>query len=279
MRDVEEKNGDEKIPSPSSRESNGGHCPICLGSFIQESYLDTCFHKFCFKCILQWSKVVAGKHSGVQSSVKCPLCKTDNASVIHGFDGASFHRHYISPRNECSSFFTNAHKYRLKCYYIESGILNEKFNVSRFWKLKRYCQPNQWLQCWLTREIQALIQEEDVDIIVHHILGVIDSSLRRDDFLNQKKPPVVKQQEFRDLMSEAVRPFVAARAERFVDELELFLASGFNVKGYDEVYTEQLGWKVPGISRIVREEEQESDDEHPPTVLPLLYISDEDPDV
>ncbi|CAI0391922.1 unnamed protein product [Linum tenue] len=198
MRDVEEKNGDEKIPSPSSRESNGGHCPICLGSFIQESYLDTCFHKFCFKCILQWSKVVAGKHSGVQSSVKCPLCK-----------------------------------------------------------------------------------EEDVDIIVHHILGVIDSSLRRDDLLNQKKPPVVKQQEFRDLMSETVRPFVTARAERFVDELELFLASGFNLKGYDEVYTEQLGWKVPGIRRIVREEEeeQESDDEHPPTVLPLLYISDEDPDV
>ncbi|CAN1124309.1 E3 ubiquitin-protein ligase Topors [Linum perenne] len=267
--------------APSSREASGGHgCPICLGSFIQESYLDTCFHKFCFKCILQWSKVVAGKHSGVQSSVKCPLCKRENLSVIYGYDGASFLRHYIKSGIEDSTFFSKAHKYRLQCYYTEPGVLSKVVNVARFWKLNKYLQPNQWLQCWLTREIQALIQEEDVDIIVHHILGVIESFLR-DDHVHRRKPPEAKQQEFKALIADAARPFVAARTQRFVDEMEVFLASGLNVKGYDEVYTQHLGWSIPGISRMVREEDDEKDesDEHiTPAAVPFLYISDEDYD-
>lgn len=53
-------------------------CPICLGPFIQPSYLDHCLHQFCFNCILRWIKVVSGKHHHTpppSSSVKCPLCK------------------------------------------------------------------------------------------------------------------------------------------------------------------------------------------------------------
>ncbi|CAN0914283.1 E3 ubiquitin-protein ligase Topors [Linum grandiflorum] len=277
-------NDNEKTSSypQSSSSQDGGHCcPICLGSFIQESYLDTCFHKFCFKCILQWSTVVAGKHSGAQSSVKCPLCKRENSSVIHGYDGASFVRHYIISGVEDSTFFTKAHKYRLQSYYTEPGVLSERINVQRFWKSNKYLQPNRWLQRWLTREIQALIQEEDVDVIVHHILGVVESSLRRDDHSHHKKPPEAKQQEFKTLVADAARPFIAARTARFVDELEFFLASGLNVQGYDEVYTQQLGWNIPGISRMVREEDNEhveSDEHITPAAVPLLYISDEDCD-
>ncbi|KAG6679193.1 hypothetical protein I3842_14G118500 [Carya illinoinensis] len=50
-------------------------CPICLGPIFQDSYLDKCFHKFCYTCIVQWTKVVAGKLSRPLPSVKCPLCK------------------------------------------------------------------------------------------------------------------------------------------------------------------------------------------------------------
>ncbi|CAK9148663.1 unnamed protein product [Ilex paraguariensis] len=59
----------------SSSASDSNPCPICLGSIIQESYLDRCFHKFCYKCIVHWFKVAASKHSCPPSSVKCPLCK------------------------------------------------------------------------------------------------------------------------------------------------------------------------------------------------------------
>ncbi|KAJ9131478.1 hypothetical protein P3X46_035134 [Hevea brasiliensis] len=209
--------------SSSSWDSNP--CPICLGPLLQESYLDSCFHKFCYSCILHWTKVVAGKHSHAPCSVKCPLCKTENLSIIYGYDGSSFQRY---------SFFSKAHKYRLKCYYIEPGILSNIVNALRYWKSRKYLQPNRWLQSWLRREIQALLQEEDVEIIIHHMLGVVDSFLRRGDQSHPMRTPETKQGEFKNLVSDAARPFLAARTERFVNEMELFLASGFNIEAYDE---------------------------------------------
>ncbi|GMY21477.1 e3 ubiquitin-protein ligase topors [Fagus crenata] len=146
----------KSIISHSSLDSNP--CPICLGPILQESYLDKCFHKFCYNCIVQWTKVVAGKHSRPPSSVKCPLCKTENLSILHGYDGSSFQRHYINQDFRYSFLLTRAHKYRLQCYYTEPGIVNDIFNVSRYWKSHKYLQPNRWLQSWLRREIQALIQ-------------------------------------------------------------------------------------------------------------------------
>lgn len=93
----------------------------------------------------------------------------------------------------CSFILTRAHKYRLQCYYTEPGlvwfflllsvgcvisrmkslfplyaflilllvqlgILDDIFNVSRYWKSCKYLQPNRWLQSWLRRETQALMQ-------------------------------------------------------------------------------------------------------------------------
>lgn len=81
--------------------------------------------------------------------------QTDNFSLIYGYDGSSFQRHYVNQgfedRYPCllfhlpfsfvlffgavfyvplffsfflsSSFFSKAHKYRLQCYYTESGSL------------------------------------------------------------------------------------------------------------------------------------------------------------
>ncbi|KAJ9131472.1 hypothetical protein P3X46_035128 [Hevea brasiliensis] len=254
--------------SSSSRDSNP--CPICFGPFLQESYLDSCFYKFCYSCILHWTKVVAGKHSHAPCSVKCPLCKTENLSIIYGYDGSSFQRQYINDNFELSSFFSKAHKYRLKCYYIEPGILINIVNTLRYWKSRKYLQPNRWLQSWLRREIQALLQEEDVEIIVHHILGVVDSFLRRGDQSHPMRTPETKQGEFKNLVSDAARPFLAARTERFVNEMELFLASGFNI----EVYDEQLGWNTPRLTG------EATDVEHSERTLivPYLYIFDDDSD-
>ncbi|KAJ6918290.1 E3 ubiquitin-protein ligase Topors-like isoform X3 [Populus alba x Populus x berolinensis] len=175
--DQQDSNSNKENQSCSSSDSNP--CPICLAPFLQESYLDTCFHKFCYKCILQWTKVVSRKESRRPSSVKCPLCKTDNFSLIYGYDGSSFQRHYVNQGFEDSSFFSKAHKYRLQCYYTEPGILNDTINVSRYWKLCKYLQPNRWLQSWLRREVQALLQEEDIEVILYHILGTVNSFFSR----------------------------------------------------------------------------------------------------
>ncbi|KAJ6775359.1 RING/U-BOX SUPERFAMILY PROTEIN [Salix purpurea] len=122
---MDQQDSDSNNENQSCSSSDSNPCPICLAPFLQESYLDTCFHKFCYKCILQWTKVVSHKESRRPSSVKCPLCKTENFSLIYGYDGSSFQRHYVNQGFEDSSFFSKAHKYRLQCYYTEPGILND----------------------------------------------------------------------------------------------------------------------------------------------------------
>lgn len=48
------------------------------------------------------------------------------------------------------------------------------------------------------------------------------------------------QEQFKSVIAEAARPFLLARTDRFVDELELFLASGLNMEAYDAVYKQRL---------------------------------------
>jgi len=48
-------------------------CSVCLGPFVNRSFLNECFHSFCYLCITQWSEL----------SRLCPLCKTKYTSLIH----------------------------------------------------------------------------------------------------------------------------------------------------------------------------------------------------
>ncbi|XP_019187879.1 PREDICTED: uncharacterized protein LOC109182227 isoform X2 [Ipomoea nil] len=257
-----ERSANEPVPDPNP-------CPICLGPVTQDSYLEQCFHKFCYNCILRWTKVVASKHSCRQTSVKCPLCKIESFSIVHGYDGSSFQRHYVGQDLGSSAFFTKLHKYRLQCYYTEAGTLADKLKVMRYWKLHKYRQPAHQLYSWLTREIQALTQEEDVDIIVHHVFGVIES-FKRNEQSHIQMTPEANQEEFRVLVSQAARPFLTGRTDRFVNEVQLFLASELTMDAFDKVYVQHLGWKFPEITKDEEEREVES------YSTPYLYFFDED---
>lgn len=70
-------------------------------------------------------------------------------------------------------------------------------------------------------------------------------------------------------VSDAVRPFLTGRTERFVSELQLFLASGLNMNAFDKAYIKHLGWK------FLENNEDHLDDSlvHTP-VVPYLYILD-----
>ncbi|KAG5244859.1 E3 ubiquitin-protein ligase Topor [Salix suchowensis] len=232
---MDQQDSDSNNENQSCSSSDSNPCPICLAPFLQESYLDTCFHKFCYKCILQWTKVVSHKESRRPSAVKCPLCKTENFSIIYGYDGSSFQRHYVNQG------FEDRYPWLL-------------FNLP-FSFLRKYIQPNRWLESWLRREVQALLQEEDTEVILYHILD---------------KKPEMKQEEFEDVVSNAARPFLTAKIDRFVKELELFLASGLNIEAYDDVYLQRMGWNTPKTTEAAGESV-----EHNP-VVPYLYIFDAD---
>ena len=60
-------------PRMSGEASPDSECPICLDCFNNVSYLDLCLHKFCFRCIHEWSKKKA----------ECPLCKQPFNSIYH----------------------------------------------------------------------------------------------------------------------------------------------------------------------------------------------------
>ncbi|XP_077355639.1 uncharacterized protein LOC144003355 [Festucalex cinctus] len=67
-------------PAPSARAalmleeaSPDSKCPICLDRFKNMAYLNRCLHRFCFRCILEWS----------HNKAECPLCKQPFASILH----------------------------------------------------------------------------------------------------------------------------------------------------------------------------------------------------
>lgn len=41
---------------------------------------------------------------------------------------------------------------------VWAGLLDDIFNISQYWRSRKYSQPNSWLESWMRREIQALIQ-------------------------------------------------------------------------------------------------------------------------
>ncbi|KAI8007758.1 hypothetical protein LOK49_LG07G02895 [Camellia lanceoleosa] len=89
---------------------------------------------------------------------------------------------------------------------------------------------------------------------------------------DQKSPttPETKQEHFKALVSQAATPFLIGRTNRFVNEVELFLALGLNIEAYDKVYMQHLGWKVSGITT----EEREVSGNAP--LVPYLFLFGED---
>ncbi|GAB2211536.1 hypothetical protein Drorol1_Dr00024851 [Drosera rotundifolia] len=252
-------------------------CPICLGPVTAEAYLDRCFHKFCYSCILCWMNVVRDKRASSkhEQSLKCPLCKTENISIIYGFDGSTFQRHQVHEDALESSFYSADHKYRLQCYYTEPGVLVDTFRVAQYWKFSKYLQPNKCLQPWLRRELQALTQVEDVEVLVRHTLGIVESFRKSNRSKGPKPASELIRQSFRSLVVDSVKPFVGGRIERFADELELFLCSGLTVEAYDNIYKKHLGQiKAEETST----EAEDTDGDHVPTAVPFLHLFEDSSD-
>ncbi|XP_037127671.1 topoisomerase I binding, arginine/serine-rich a [Syngnathus acus] len=59
-------------------------CPICLDVFNNIAYLDICLHKFCFRCIHEWSK----------NKAECPLCKQPFNSIYHSIKSEQDFKQY-----------------------------------------------------------------------------------------------------------------------------------------------------------------------------------------
>ncbi|KAM6392256.1 E3 ubiquitin-protein ligase Topors [Rhynochetos jubatus] len=80
-----------KLPTDASPDSK---CPICLDAFDNVAYLDRCLHRFCFRCVQEWSK----------NKAECPLCKQPFFSIFHTIRAEDDFKEYILSPSQNSSF-------------------------------------------------------------------------------------------------------------------------------------------------------------------------------
>jgi len=77
--------GSDEDGGRSSPEDGG--CPICLGKIENKAKTDTCFHEFCFTCLVEWSKV----------KPVCPLCKGKFSYIMHKIVSDTEYERYDLP--------------------------------------------------------------------------------------------------------------------------------------------------------------------------------------
>lgn len=113
----EVKKGSNKEPLNPKQEKDS--CPICLSSFEDRSFLDQCFHSFCFCCILQWCEVVQ----------TCPLCKSEFGSVIHSVKSMQdYEQHIIEKKSDTAKAPSQTH---IEVSYDQHGF-DERGNRFRY---------------------------------------------------------------------------------------------------------------------------------------------------
>jgi hypothetical protein len=117
---------------------------------------------------------------------------------------------------------------------------------------------------WLTRELQALLLQEDVELLVQHILGnlkhIIEALSVENTRLKKPGSGRVAGERAVDIVAVAMAPYLPEHAKKLGHEFIGFVVSGLNIDAHDAV-----------VFRIKEEEEEadEEDIEEDGTELPL----------
>eukprot|EP00898_Chlorokybus_atmophyticus_P004736 jgi/Chlat1/5263/Chrsp33S05092 len=233
-------------------------CSICLDTIHDEAYLDGCFHCFCFECILRWAHTQLNAQAEKREPPSCPLCKAVYTSIVHDFKQTSFKRLYVSTDGifgyVCSDSgfqLSPAHLKRRSVYIAQlagegarhlPGATRPDICIavsSTAWKQQASARSRlsvrpapaalraSWLRTWLKRDLQAIMQEEDVDMIVQHVAAYVEHL--------QMRGKVVGSSEWLHIMAETVQPFIFEHADTFAAELALFLSTGLDMAAYDRL--------------------------------------------
>lgn len=188
------------------------------------------------------------------SSLECPLCKTHYTSVIHDFvSGNKFRRDYLLSLDGSRFHLSEAHKKRQAVYSdqqenpkpeeeelpsAEAEVMINNSNRALPKNPKfRVVQSSRWLTSWVRRELQALMQEEDVDMVTHHIVGIVEflQKQAKAGGVRRRASSQTAYADWHKAVSVAVQPFVFENARKFAEELWRFLASGIDIAFYDQL--------------------------------------------
>ncbi|KAK2852191.1 hypothetical protein Q7C36_007392 [Tachysurus vachellii] len=226
---------------PCKETSPDSKCPICLDHFRNMSYADRCFHRFCFRCILEWGK----------NKAECPLCKQPFSAVYHSVrsehdfkvyelrpaENGSFgsvqgqrfryrttltHRrrstvqmHRSSRQQEVMCFRRWLYRCDVRVHGVRDGGRSRDMSAE-FFRKNPACLHR--LVPWLKRELAVLYGSHDsvADVVLHLILSMITRHDIQDEAFLQE-----------------LRPFLSSRTEHFLHEFLSFAKSPFNMEAYD----------------------------------------------
>jgi len=202
-------------------------CPICLQDFEIPCLLDKCFHQFCIFCILQWAEITAS----------CPLCKSSFNTFVYDVKSSTDYKIYLYHVDHARNLkkkksqisipvqfpLTEAHAKRRLLYYRSGRVIHSELALL-FSRLQRDLQSSDSrkkmllfkAEEWIIRELQALLEEQDVLLLHQFILSLLEEGHTLEKCL------------------EALRPFLFEKTERFVCELARYLLTNVSSIGrYD----------------------------------------------
>ncbi|XP_053088263.1 topoisomerase I binding, arginine/serine-rich a [Pangasianodon hypophthalmus] len=244
--------------TPCKETSPDSKCPICLDRFRNLAYADRCFHRFCFRCILEWGK----------NKAECPLCKQPFGSVYHSVRSEDdFKLYELRPAENGSFGCVQGQRFRYRTTLTHERrregrtrgrSLQQEVMRFRRWLYRRgvrvrgvrdsgrsrdtsaeFFRKNpaclHRLVPWLKRELAVLYGSHDsvADVVLHVILSLITRHDMQDEaFLRE------------------LRPFLSSRTEHFLHEFLSFAKSPFNMEAYDRhaVYDCPAPSHLPAVS-------------------------------
>jgi len=248
------------VPCSSARTASPDlNCPICLSRLENRSYTDTCFHKFCFACLVEWSKV----------KPVCPLCKQPFTSVIHNVQSyEDFEQLPITPGNSgaVAAADSNRSRFRYPTTVIHgsSERRRQRDSLQRPSRLRRRgssrfdVPPPAYTssfrrsiyrdELWV-RSVSDSSRYRDASAVffacnptaVHRLMPWLNRELMAllrnpadvtfllDIIIGTVLRIDITSETFYDL----VAPFLGARTRHFIHEFHTFARSPFNMEAYD----------------------------------------------
>ncbi|BDA49350.1 hypothetical protein COCOBI_13-4620 [Coccomyxa sp. Obi] len=238
-------------------------CCIChdVIQAEREAYAEPCFHRFHHECILRWSEVQLAKplDDNQPPVVFCPLCKQTYASFIYDCRDRSYRRHDVLKQTSqdrvgdaASLLPSPAQRRRRSLYFQEtaaepcddqgmasigsvSGKARDGIEVTQ---LRPSLVERPAVSAWLRRELQALLMEEDVDLVAQHVLGTVRTlSSPASSNLKGGRPTAQKvslsRAQWVEAVAAAAEPYIFGNAAHFAGQLWAFIASGMSVAAHD----------------------------------------------
>ncbi|KAI7854205.1 hypothetical protein BDC45DRAFT_569322 [Circinella umbellata] len=149
-------------------------CSICIQPYIRRTFLQPCYHSFCFTCIRQWINIAPN----------CPLCKQAIDSLIYNMDERTntfqeyvlhdHDNHNPSPEPPPTSLQDRILPVRRQIYYTQYKNVIYPPVANRFAHVQ-YITPNHIpkVSTFITREVPAIMGKASDSFTERHIKAIL----------------------------------------------------------------------------------------------------------